>query len=585
MTFPKVFCIFIVEMSRTLRVFISFLVAGVALLAALLVGGCAGDPSLDGLGMPEFLSLSGQANKNSIAMTCTYKGRAGMCGFVVTADGSVVKKQEASERADGSFSLTVSGLEYDKEYTFYAWISNGSAEIHSNTEKARTEKKPVVAPKIVGVSFTADENVLILHCTYEEGVGVDVEECGFYFGGVKMAADTRSNGAFSLTIKNLEYDKEYDYQAYLLSGQTEVKSSAEKARTGKMASIPIPDAAFKAYLLDKFDLDKNGKLGMDEAEKITRLALNTFDLKIKSLEGIEYFANLQYLEAVGHGNAQRGEVARLDLSKNTKLETLYCSFNKLEFLDLGNNSNLKTVDCSSNMLTNVNMADRRPDFSGLSGLEYLDCHANEGLLVYLGSHPALKYLDCNHTVGFDYAGNCPVLEYLDCSSCSAMMLMNVSGLKKLSTLKFEDNGQINEFDATGCESLVFGQSIFKGNTFSYAFKASGCSKLTSLEFESAHDLSSIDVSGCIALKSIKCNEIGLEQLNIGGCTALTDIECFENYIAELDVSSQNKLNLKAWPQKDTFSRLWIGSGEYHYYNSSGTEVNPADYGTEVKTKE
>ena len=577
-------CKFITDMFRTSRVFIAVFGAGFALLAALLFVGCSGDSSPDGFGAPEFLSVSAKADGNSVYLTCSYKGRgAGICGFALAKGGAVVKRMEAETRSDGSFSLNVKDLEYDTEYVYYAWISNGSAEIHSNTGTVHTEQKPVVVPDIVGLSFQADENVLTLNCTF---TGEEVEGCGFYFNGSdKMAADNRGEGNFSLTLRNLDYDKEYEFQAYITSGEVEVKSSVEKAKTGKMASIPISDAAFKSYVLGLYDSDKNGKLSMEEAEKITHLDINTYDLKIQSFGGIEFFTNLEYLRAVGYGAAQRGEVTRLDLSRNTKLNTLYCSFNKLDFLDLGGNASLRYVDCSSNFLHNVNSSDHRPDFSALSGLEYLDCHSNDGLVVFLGNHPSLKYLDCNHTEGYDYVGLCTAIEYIDCSSCSSMMYLNVSGLKNLSTLKFEDNGQINEFDATGCENLEFGESIFKGNTFSYVFKAGGCSKMTSLEFESANNLITVDVSGCTMLKSVKCNGIDLEQINLGGCVSLTEIECYDNYLHELDVSSCKKLSLKAWPQSTNFDKLWIGSGEYHFYDSSGAEVNPADYGTEVTVRE
>ena len=109
--------------------------------------------------------------------------------------------------------------------------------------------------------------------------------------------------------------------------------------------------------------------------------------------------------------------------------------------------------------------------------------------------------------------------------------------------------------------------------------------MTSLEFESANNLITVDVSGCTMLKSVKCNGIDLEQINLGGCVSLTEIECYENFLHELDVSSCKKLSLKAWPQSTNFDKLWIGSGEYHFYDSSGAEVNPADYGTEVTVRE
>ncbi|MBP5693048.1 MAG: hypothetical protein J6W86_04990, partial [Bacteroidales bacterium] len=167
---------------------------------------------------------------------------------------------------------------------------------------------------------------------------------------------------------------------------------------------------------------------------------------------------------------------------------------------------------------NVNLPDHRPDFSQLTGLEYLDCHSNDGLLVWLGYNTALKYLDCSYTVGYDYVGYCTAIEYIDCSYCSYMT-----------------NGTI--------------------------------------------------LSGLTKLATFKCNYTDIPSIEAEGCTALAELECWQNMLEELDVSSSKKLNLRAWPQKSTFSKLWIGSGEYHYFNESGQEVNPADYGTEVLTKE
>ena len=665
-------------MLKTLRFFTVALAVAVLSSVAGVMTGCSGDPSLEGLGMPEFVSISAQADDNSLVLTCNYKGRVGTCGFVVTQGGEVVKKQEASTRSDGAFSLIVKNLEYDTEYTYYAWISNGSAEIHSNTDNVRTEKKPitpqvfvsvaanaegntisltctyegvkadacgfvltkegevvkrleaetgsegsfsitiddleydceygyyawivsgedevhsntgivrteqrpVIAPTIKEVSFEADENVLTLHCTY---TGDEVDGWGFYFNGTKYGSDSHDDGKFSLTVSDLEYDTDYDYQAYITSGQVEVTSDVKTARTGKMSSIPIPDAEFKAFILGLYDLDKNGKLSMEEAEKITRLEINTFDLKIKSLEGIEYFVNLEYLKAVGNSDTQRGEVVRLDLSKNNKLETLYCSFNKLEFLDIADNASLRYVDCSSNMIDNAGGIYGFPDFGKAKSLEYLDCHSNPSMNLFLGDNKALKYLDCSNTIGQSYFSNCPALEYLDCSNCDALYNgLNISGLKKLTTLKCEGGLGYNEFDASGCENLVFDPSVFTDNEF-LRIKLRGCYKLTSLDICYGGKFTNyIDVTDCKNLKSVKCNGRDVDELYVGGCTALTDIECYENFLHELDVSSCKKLNLRAWPQSTNFDKLWIGSGEYHYFNESGQEINPADYGTEVIVKE
>ena len=664
-------------MLKTLSFFTVALAVAVLSSVAGVMTGCSGDPSLEGLGMPEFVSISAQADDNSLVLTCNYKGRVGMCGFVVTRNGEMVKKQEASTRSDGAFSLIVKNLEYDTEYTYYAWISNGSAEIHSNTDNVRTEKKPitpqlfvsvsanadvnsitltctydgvetdncgfvltkdgevvkkqkaestgegsfsqkfddldydteygyyawivngeeeihsntgtvrtepkpVVAPAILGISWEADENVLTLHCTFE---GDEVDGWGFYMNGGKMGAEVITDGAFSLVVKDLEYNTDYEFQAYITAGQVEVKSDAVIARTGKMASIPVPDDAFKAYIISRYDADRNGKLSMEEAEKITRLDINTYDLQIKTLEGIEYFTNLEYLKAVGYDDSRRGEVSSLDLSKNVKLETLICPFNRLESFDLQNCTRLKYLNCSSNMLDNIaNMF----SFSDNTALEYLDCHSNACFTVYVQDNAALKYIDCSHTMGQEDFGRCTSLEYLDCSYCQVVLSLNIAGLKKLTTLKCEGNGSLQYFDASGCENLVFDQRLLDSFAVLYfvSFNVRGCKKLTSFDFSNKGvAMNNIDLRDCINLKTVKCNGCVVDILDVRGCTALTELECYENFLHELDVSSCKKLNLRAWPQSTNFDKLWIGSGEYHYFNESGQEINPADYGTEVIVKE
>ena len=668
-------------MSKLRRLFTVVLAVAASSLVAGVLTGCSGDPSLEGLGAPEFLSVSAEADGNSVYLTCSYKGRgAGICGFALTKGGSVVKKQEAETRSDGSFSLNIKDLEYDTEYVYYAWISNGSAEIHSNTgtvhtdqqpepeqvfvsvtAKAegnsvhlactyegleasgcgfvltkdkkevkrqeaemtkegsfsltledleydtdygyyawivkgkeeirsntgtvRTEPKPVVAPAILGISWEADENVLTLHCTFE---GDEVDGWGFYMNGWKMGAEVITDGAFSLVVKDLEYNTDYEFQAYITAGQVEVKSDAVIARTGKMASIPIPDEAFKAYIMSRYDIDKNGKLSMEEVEKIIKLDFNTYDLKIKSLEGIEYFTNLEYLKAVGYDDSRRGELKNISLSKNTKLLTLICYFNKLETCDLRNCKLIKYIDFSSNMLSNMTEDGAYIDLGENPALEYLDCHSNESFTVFLRNNTALKYIDCNHTMGQEYFGGCSSLEYLDCSYCQVVVSLNIAGLKKLTTLKCEGNGSLQYFDASGCENLVFDQRLLDSFACLYfvSFNVRGCKKLTSFDLSNkCVAMNNIDLRDCINLKTVKCNGCVVDILDVRGCTALTELECYENFLHELDVSSCKKLSLKAWPQSTNFDKLWIGSGEYHFYDSSGAEVNPADYGTEVTVRE
>ena len=198
-------------MSKLRRLFTVVLAVAASSLVAGVLTGCSGDPSLEGLGAPEFLSVSAKADGNSVYLTCSYKGRgAGICGFVLTKGGSVVKKQEAETRSDGSFSLNIKDLEYDTEYVYYAWISNGTAEIHSNTGTVHTEQKPEPEQVFVSVTAKAEGNSVYLACTYE---GLEADSFGFVLTKHKkevkrQEAEKTKEGSFSLAsieYKSLSY--------------------------------------------------------------------------------------------------------------------------------------------------------------------------------------------------------------------------------------------------------------------------------------------------------------------------------------------------------------------------------------------
>ncbi|MFB0973036.1 MAG: hypothetical protein QMB59_00510, partial [Bacteroidales bacterium] len=130
-------------------------------------------------------------------------------------------------------------------------------------------------------------------------------------------------------------------------------------------NISIPDANFKAYLVQKFDTDKDGEISTEEASTVTTIFCPNKD--ISSLEGIGYFTSLT--EVICFSNHQLAsldlskntalkiiniedcQIANLDVGKNTSLTNLYCRSNKLTSLDVSKNTALTSLDCSNNQLT------------------------------------------------------------------------------------------------------------------------------------------------------------------------------------------------------------------------------------------
>jgi Leucine-rich repeat (LRR) protein len=85
---------------------------------------------------------------------------------------------------------------------------------------------------------------------------------------------------------------------------------------------------------------------------------------IHSLDGIEYFTELKYL------NCRNEELTALDISKNTKLDTLYCEGNMLTELDLSKNVALEVLRCDCNQLSAL-------DLSNCVNLEFLSACCNK----------------------------------------------------------------------------------------------------------------------------------------------------------------------------------------------------------------
>ena len=69
----------------------------------------------------------------------------------------------------------------------------------------------------------------------------------------------------------------------------------------------IPDPAFRAYVLDKFDTDRDGTISRAEAEAVTEINI----AKVSSVDGIEKFTQLKLLGCIN------SELVSLDLSKNS----------------------------------------------------------------------------------------------------------------------------------------------------------------------------------------------------------------------------------------------------------------------------
>ena len=148
----------------------------------------------------------------------------------------------------------------------------------------------------------------------------------------------------------------------------------------------FPDPVFRRYVLNHFDINKDGKISDEEALRATTIDVsNSSDApdgkKIKSLEGVQYFTNLKQLDC--HYN----QLTSLDVSKNTALTTLYCYANQLTKLDVSKNIALEELSCHTNQLTTL-------DVSKNTALEWLFCTSNQLTTLDVSHNTMLVRLVC-----------------------------------------------------------------------------------------------------------------------------------------------------------------------------------------------
>ncbi|WP_300797570.1 hypothetical protein [uncultured Alistipes sp.] len=269
----------------------------------------------------------------------------------------------------------------------------------------------------------------------------------------------------SLILDNPELKEAYlyndDWKGEGHSGLTQLDFSA---RTTNLETLVISD-----NFITKIDLShlvnlkkvsiscKNlSSLNLPASLKLTELA---YWGKTKFPGNLADFPNLTRLSI-------RGVETPLDLSKNSKLKDLDCSYNgltrldvsvlpdleklvckgnELVSLDLSRNPRLKELECSNNKLPEL-------DVSALPDLEKLVCDGNKLVSLDLSRNPRLKELECsnNKLPELDVSA-LPDLEKLKCK-WNAITSLDLSQTTKLVELDCSNN-KLTSLDISCCPAI------------------------------------------------------------------------------------------------------------------------------------
>ena len=204
--------------------------------------------------------------------------------------------------------------------------------------------------------------------------------------------------------------------------------------------LKFKDAEFQRFLKEKCDTNHNGKLDVQELN-ITEMTIPD-DYKIKNLEGIRFFENLEKLDCHGIG------LTTLNVGKNFKLRELDCSYNQLKDYLYILSSGLKILNCSHNNLTSMDLG----ILSGLK-LEEVDCSYNKIWRIVMRSEEELIKFDCsnNELMALDVS-RCYQLKQLNCS-VNQLVELDVKNQTNLTLLDCHHN-ELTELNVSRNQNLA-----------------------------------------------------------------------------------------------------------------------------------
>ena len=330
--------------------------------------------------------------------------------------------------------------------------------------------------------------------------------------------------------------------------------SALAANTGIAFNSPdfalkFKDEEFQRFLKERCDTNHNGKLDAQELN-ITEMTIPD-DYKIKNLEGIRFFEDLEKLDCHGIG------LTTLNVSMNFKLRELDCSYNQLKDYLYILSSGLKILNCSHNNLTYMDLG----ILSGLK-LEEVDCSYNKIWRIVMRSEEELVKFDCsnNELMALDVS-RCYQLKQLNCS-VNQLVELDVKNQTNLTLLDCHHN-ELTELDVSRNQNLA--SLTCDGN------------QLTTLDLRKNTSLSHLSCAenrlACVDFSHMVGSNINADG-NRHPIAVLTDRTFDLNTLPGFDVNKATNWYGGSVPGSGTILRVEDGKNEVSYQYDCGKGVNP-----------
>lgn len=350
----------------------------------------------------------------------------------------------------------------------------------------------------------------------------------------------------------------------------------------KAQVVNIPDINLKMKLIS-LNIDTNSNFQIETSEALNLKFLDISNSNINSLQGLENFTNLEYLncsnnpifnsidfnllqkliylnysfiQSTTYFNIENSNLTTLVLDGSSNLQDLQCVANKnLTSLSISGATKLTRLWCPNNKLTSLNL-------EGLTSLESIQCYGNQLTTLDAGNLLNLKSLSCQGNLLSTLSVNGSTgLKSLTCDN-NKLLRINVSSLINLESLLCYSN-ELLELNVSGLVNL---KELYCDTNHIPSLNLSGLVHLENLNC-SINQLSELNLNGLVNLLELRCSNNQLSSLNLSGLTKLLTFECINTQIKTLDLSELKNLeNLICSQNQLTSLFIKNGSNEKGYLN-------------------
>lgn len=303
------------------------------------------------------------------------------------------------------------------------------------------------------------------------------------------------------------------------------------------SSYPVLESIIAKYqLLKNIDVTQNSNL-------------NYLDCSYNNLSSIDVTKNLELITL----NCESNLLESIDLTGNPYLENLNIDDNFIDLLDLSENGNLKSLSCASNQFTGsinlitnnellkLDISDNDIDSINLAytpNLQQLTCSNNNINLIDFSPINTLTGIDCQNNE-FPYvrlSGNNPNLVNLYCGTNHTLGVLTIGSKPYLKYLNSGNAPNLGEIDVTGCPVLE--TLILNSCNLLNTIDLTSNTNLISLTLTNTA-ISTIDFSSQTNLEYLNCSFSGLTALDLSNSTKISTLIARDCSITSVTLSATN----------------------------------------------